>query len=53
MRGSRRHRVTTGTAALDAEGYDLVLLDLGMPDMDGFDDLPRAARRDPRCRSSW
>jgi DNA-binding response OmpR family regulator len=29
-------RVTTGAAALRAEGHDLVLLDLGMPDMDGF-----------------
>jgi DNA-binding response OmpR family regulator len=28
---------TTGEAALRARGYDLVLLDLGLPDVDGFD----------------
>jgi DNA-binding response OmpR family regulator len=28
---------TTGEAALRARGYDLVLLDLGLPDLDGFD----------------
>ncbi len=28
--------VTTGTAALDAAPADMVLLDLGLPDMDGF-----------------
>ena len=29
-------RATTGEAALEASGYDLVLLDLGLPDLDGF-----------------
>ncbi|MCZ7529775.1 MAG: response regulator transcription factor [Acidimicrobiia bacterium] len=28
-------RVATGSAALDARGYDFALLDLGLPDMDG------------------
>jgi DNA-binding response OmpR family regulator len=45
--GFTASRVATGTAALDAEGYDLVLLDLGMPDMDGF-----AICRELRSRSS-
>ena len=27
----------TGAEALAADGYDLVLLDLGLPDMDGYD----------------
>lgn len=30
-------RVATGAAALAHDGADLVLLDLGLPDMDGFD----------------
>ena len=29
--------VTTGQGALDAEDADVILLDLGLPDMDGFD----------------
>ena len=45
--GFTASRVATGTAALDAEGYDLVLLDLGMPDMDGF-----AICRELRSRST-
>ncbi len=30
-------RAATGAAALEASGVELVLLDLGLPDMDGFD----------------
>src|SRR4051794_21162052 len=30
-------RVETGRAALDAPAPDLVLLDIGLPDMDGFE----------------
>ncbi len=30
-------RVSTGAAALDEEGMDLVLLDLGLPDIDGYE----------------
>jgi DNA-binding response OmpR family regulator len=30
-------RVATGTDALDADGADVVLLDLGLPDIDGFE----------------
>ena len=29
--------VATGAAALDADGVDVVLLDLGLPDIDGYD----------------
>jgi DNA-binding response OmpR family regulator len=31
------HHVATGQAAIDAEPGDVVLLDLGLPDMDGYD----------------
>jgi two-component system, OmpR family, response regulator RegX3 len=30
-------RVATGAEALDADGIDIVLLDLGLPDVDGFE----------------
>jgi len=33
----RVHVVDTGAAALDATGYDVMLLDIGLPDMDGFE----------------
>jgi DNA-binding response OmpR family regulator len=33
----RVHVVDTGAAALDAVGYDVMLLDIGLPDMDGFE----------------
>ncbi|WP_436794191.1 response regulator transcription factor [Actinospongicola halichondriae] len=31
------HRVATGRAAVDSPVHDIVLLDVGLPDMDGFD----------------
>ncbi len=31
------HRVSTGRAAVDSPVHDIVLLDVGLPDMDGFD----------------
>jgi two-component system response regulator RegX3 len=33
----RVHVVDTGAAALDAVGYDIMLLDIGLPDIDGFE----------------
>jgi DNA-binding response OmpR family regulator len=35
--GHEVHHVSTGQAALEASGHDVVLLDLGLPDMDGRD----------------
>jgi two-component system, OmpR family, response regulator RegX3 len=35
--GFTAHAVATGAEALAATGHDLVLLDLGLPDMDGYD----------------
>lgn len=35
--GFTAHRVRTGAAALDAPPGEMVLLDLGLPDMDGID----------------
>src|SRR5579863_8657063 len=38
-------RAATGAAALDAEQVDVVLLDLGLPDVDGFEVCRRMRSR--------
>jgi len=43
--GFRVTRVATGGAALDADAADVVLLDLGLPDMDGFEVCRRLRSR--------
>ncbi len=43
--GFEVQRAATGEAALGADGYDVVLLDLGLPDIDGFDVCRRLRAR--------
>ncbi len=43
--GFQVRRVATGAAALDADGADVVLLDLGLPDIDGFEVCRRLRSR--------
>jgi two-component system, OmpR family, response regulator RegX3 len=43
--GFRVTCVATGAAALDAEGAEIVLLDLGLPDLDGFEVCRRLRSR--------
>jgi len=43
--GFRVTRAATGAAALEAEGVEVVLLDLGLPDMDGFEVCRRLRSR--------
>jgi two-component system response regulator RegX3 len=43
--GFRVTRAATGAQALDAEGIEVVLLDLGLPDMDGFEVCRRLRSR--------
>jgi DNA-binding response OmpR family regulator len=43
--GCRPELVTSGRAALDADGADIVLLDLGLPDVDGVEVCRRLRER--------
>src|SRR3954470_24922384 len=43
--GLEVERAATGEAALAADGYDVVLLDLGLPDVDGFEVCRRLRAR--------
>jgi len=43
--GFRVTQAATGAAALEAEGVDVVLLDLGLPDIDGFEVCRRLRSR--------
>ena len=40
---------TAGRALLDAEAVDVLLIDLGLPDMDGTDLIRHAVQRHPGC----
>ena len=46
-------RVANGAGALAHEGAELVLLDLRLPDLDGFEVCRRLRARVDASRSSW